>query len=59
MKQQINFADVCIAIFDLGPLNHRVLDEKTSFIIEVNLKYQLWVHERDDYYQLAIEVMTI
>ena len=46
-------------MFDLGIFDHRVLDEKKSFILEVDLKYQPELHERDNDYPLAPEVMTI
>ena len=59
MEQQLNFPDGSIAIFDLGLFDHRVLDEKKSFIFEVDLEYPPKLHERDDDYPLAPEVMTI
>ena len=59
MEQTINFVDGRIAIFDLGIFDHRVLDEKKSFILEVDLKYLPELHDRDDDYPLAPEVMTI
>ena len=58
MEQQLNFADGRIAIFDLGLFDHRVLYEKKSFIFEVDLEYPPELHERDDDYPLAPEVMT-
>ena len=39
MEQQLNFADGRIAVFDLGLFDHRVLDEKKSFIFEVDQEY--------------------
>ena len=59
MEQQLNFADGRIAIFDLWLFDHRVLDEKTSFIFEVDLEYPPELYERDDDYPLAPEVMKI
>ena len=59
IEQQLNFADGRIAIFDLGLFDHRVLDEKKSFIFEVDLMYLPELHDRDDDYPLAPEVMTI
>ena len=38
MEQQLNFADGRIDIFDLGLFDHRMLDEKKSFIFEVDLE---------------------
>ena len=59
IEQQHNFANSRIAIFDLGLFDHRVLDEKKSFIFEVYLEYPPEGHKRDDEYPLAPEVMTI
>ena len=59
MEQQLNFADGRIAIFDLGLFDHRVLDEKKSFILEVDLEYPPELHELDDDYPLAPDMMTI
>ena len=59
IKQQLNFTDGRIAIFDLGLFDHQVLDEKKSFIFEVDLEYPPELHQRDDDYPLAFEVMTI
>ena len=39
MEQQLNFADGPIAIFDRGLFDHRVIDEKNSFIFEMELEY--------------------
>ena len=59
MEQQLYFADGRIAIFDLGLFDYRLLDEKKSFIFEVVLEYPPQLHQRDDDYPLAPEVMTI
>ena len=56
----LNYADGRIAIFDTGLFDHRENEEdKKSIILEVNLKYPPELHERDDDYPLAPEVMTI
>ena len=59
MKQQLNFADGRIAIFDQGLFDHRVLDEKKCFIFVVDLEHPPEPHERDDDYPLAPDVITI
>ena len=56
----MNYADGRIAIFDIGLFDHRENEEdKKSFILEVDLEYPPELHERDDDYPLAPEVMTI
>ena len=48
------------AIFDLGLFYHRVTNEaKRSFIVEVDLEYPFELHDLNDDYSLAPEVMTI
>ena len=59
IKQLLNYADGRIAIFDTGLFDHRENEYKKSFILEVDLEYQPELHERDDDYPLAPEVMTI
>ena len=56
----LNYADGRMAIFDIGLFDHRENEEnKKSFIFEVDLEYLPELHERDDNYPLAPEVMTI
>ena len=60
MGQLLNYADGRIAIFDTGLFDHRDNEEdKKCFILEVDLEYPPELHERDDDYPLAPEVMTI
>ena len=59
IEQQLNFADGRIAILDLGQFDHLVLNKKKSFILAVDLDYPPELHNRDDDYPLAPEVMTI
>ena len=60
MEQLLNYADGRIAIFDTGLFDHREYEDyKKSFILEIDLEYPPELHERDDDYQLAPEVMTI
>ena len=60
MELLMNYADGRIAIFDLGVFNHRVTDEeKKSFIFDMDLEYQPELHDRDNDYLLAPEVITI
>ena len=56
----LNYADKRMAIFDTGLFDHREnKEDKKSFILEVDLVYPPELHERDDDYPLAPEVMTI
>ena len=60
LEQLINYADGRIAIFNTGLFDHWKNEEyKKSFIFEVDLEYPPQLHERDDDYPLAPEVMTI
>ena len=62
MGQHLNYADSRIAIVDTGLFDHRKNEEnKTNFILEVDVEYPLELHEQDDDYPLAPapEVMTI
>ena len=60
MEQLLNYADNRIAIFDTGLFDHRDNEEDTqSFILEVEMEYPPELHERDDDYPLAPNVMTI
>ena len=60
MKLLLNYADKRMAIFDTGLFDHRENEEdKKSFIFEVDMEYPPELHERDDEYPLAPEVMTI
>ena len=59
MEQLLNTADGRIAIVDVGLFDHRVLDEKKSYILEMDFEYPPKLHKRDDDYLLASEVMTI
>ena len=60
IKQLLNYADGRIAIFNTGLFDNRENEEdKKSFILEVDLEYPPELHERDDDYSLAPDVMTI
>ena len=60
IEQLLNYADGRIAIFDTGLFDHRENEkDKKSFILEVGLEYPPELHERDNDYPLAPEVMTI
>ena len=55
-----NYADGRMAIFDTGLFDHRENEEdKKSLIFEVDVEYPPELHERDNDYPLAPEVMTI
>ena len=56
----LNYADDRIAIFDTGLFDNRENEEdNTSFFLEVDLEYPPKLHERDDNYLFAPEMMTI
>ena len=56
----LNYADGCMTIFDTGLFDLRENEEdKISFIFEVDMEYPPELHEGDDDYPLAPEVMTI
>ena len=56
----LSYADGRMAIFDTGLFDHRNNEEdKKSFIFEIHLEYPPELHERDDDYPLARDVMTI
>ena len=60
LEQLVNYADGRIVIFDTGLFDNRENEEDTkSFILEVDLEYPPELHERDDVYPLAPEIMTI
>ena len=60
IRQLLNYADGRIAIFDTGLFDHRENNEDNkSYILEVDLEYPPELHERDDDYPPAPEVMTI
>ena len=60
LEQLLNYAIGRSAIFDTGLFDHQENeDNKKSFILEVYLEYPPELHERDDDYPLAPEVMTI
>ena len=60
MGQLLNYANCRIALFDTGLFDHRENEEdKKSLILELDLKYPLELHERDDDYPLAPTVITI
>ena len=59
MEQTLNFAADSIAMFDVGIFDHRVIDEKKSFILEVDLEYSPELHEQNNDYPLLPEVMNI
>lgn len=56
----LNYANSCIAIFDTWLFDLWENKEiKKSFIFKLNLEYLPELHERDDHYSLAPEVMII
>ena len=56
----LNYADGRMAIFDTKLFDHLENEkDKKSFIFEVDMEYPPELHERDDDYPLAPEVMTI
>ena len=60
MKMVLNYADGRMAIFDTKLFDHRENEkDNKSFILEVDLEYPPELHERDDDYPVAPEVMTI
>ena len=60
MKLLLNYADKRMAIVDTGLFDHRGKEEdKKSFIFEVDMEYPPELHERDNDYPLAPEVMII
>ena len=60
IKLRLNAADCRITIFDLGMFDNREIEkDKKSFIFEVDLEYPPELHERDDDYLLASEIITI
>ena len=60
MEQLLNYADGRIDMFDTGLFDHRESEEgKKSLILEVDLEYSPELHEHEDDYSLAPEVMTI
>ena len=59
MEQLLNTADGRITILDLNLFDNQVLNQKNNFILKVDLEYPSELHERDDDYPLAPEVMTI
>ena len=55
-----NFADGCIAIFHTGLFDyHKYENYKKTVVFEVDLEYSPELHESDDNYPLAPEVMII
>ena len=60
MGLHLNYVDGRMAIFDTGLFDHREnKEDKKSFILDVDIKYPPELHERDDDYTLAPEVMPI
>ena len=60
MELLLNYADGRITIFETKLFYHCENEkDKQSFIFEVDFKYPLELHERDDDYPIAPEVMTI
>ena len=60
IRQLLNYADGCIAIFDTKLFDHREnKDDKKSVIFEVDYEYPPELHERDNDYPLAPAVMPI
>ena len=60
MLQFLNYLDSSIAIFDTELFhNWENEEDKKCFIFKVVLEYPPELHERDDDYLLAQEVMTI
>lgn len=56
----LKYEDGRMAIFDTGLYDYwENKKNKTGFIIEVDLEYLPGLHERDDDYPFALEVMTI
>ena len=60
MGELLNYTDGRIAIFDTRLFGHRGNEEdKVSLVLKSDLEYLPELHERDDDYPLAPEVITI
>ena len=59
MRLLLNNTDGRMAKVDTGLFDHRENEEDKSFILEVDLEYPPELHELDNDYPLAPEIMTI